>query len=130
MAEPTSTSAAGIAALFAAMLGPTFGPYAVIIWASLAGAMWPLAKRKTASRFEATTFVLRVVATATIVTMPLAFVAETKFGVPAHHALGLVALGVGMAGDEWPKYVRMAASYLFTRLTGRRTPDTEKESTP
>jgi hypothetical protein len=116
MAEPTSSAASvGIAAAFAALLGPTFGPYAVIVWAAFAGAMWPLSKRPTATRLAGVLFVLRVVATATIVTVPAAVAMEQQLGVPVHHAIGLVALGIGMVGDDWPRLARAGGLQLWRR---------------
>lgn len=128
MAEPTTTAASfGLAALSVAVLGPTFGPYAVIVWAALAGAMWPLSKRETPTKWNGALFVLRIVATATVVTIPLAIFAESKLGVPVHHAIGLVALGIGMAGDDWPRLARWAFGSVARRLTGSAG---TKEGTP
>jgi len=130
MPEPTSSAAAsvGIAAAFAALLGPTFGPYAVIVWAALAGAMWPLAKRPATTRMAGVWFVVRVVALATIVTMPAAIFIEQRFGVPVHHAIGLVALAIGMVGDDWPRLVRGIGRVLLRRAGVAE--QTKREGTP
>jgi hypothetical protein len=45
MAEPTSTGSVGLAALAVALIGPMAGPYALIVFAGLAGAMLPLSAR-------------------------------------------------------------------------------------
>jgi hypothetical protein len=130
MAEPTSSAAGvGIAAAFAALLGPTFGPYAVIIWAAFAGAMWPLAKRPATTRLTGALFVLRLVATATIVTMPAAIFVEQRLGVPVHHAIGLVALAIGMVGDDWPRLARGAVN-LVLRRAGAAVDDSDKKGAP
>jgi len=115
LAEPTS-SGVGIAALAVALVGPVFGPYAVIVWAAFAGAMWPLSKRNTPSRIEGAWFVLRVVFLATIITTPLAIFAETQFKVPSQHALGLVALAVGAIGDDWPRIFKAIGRMVAQRV--------------
>lgn len=52
MAEPTATSATafGLTALSVSLLGPLAGPYALIAFAALSGAMWPLSAAETTTK--------------------------------------------------------------------------------
>jgi hypothetical protein len=118
MIEPPVAPSAGIAGIFVALLGPVFGPFAVVLWAALAGAMWPLSKRATHTKLDGAVFLIRVALTSTVVTVPLAILVEMKLGVPMAHASGLVAFGVGMAGDDWPKIGKAVARFAFARYTG------------
>lgn len=91
----------GLVGFFIVLLGPVFGPFVVIVWAALAGAAWPLSKRKTPTKVDGALFLVRTVGTATVLTMPVAVLVETHLGVPSVHAMSLAAFGVGLVGDNW-----------------------------
>jgi hypothetical protein len=104
----------GIVGFFIVLMGPVFGPFVVIVWAALAGAAWPLSKRKTDTKIEGALFLARTVGTATVITMPVAFLVEAHLGVPSVHAMSLAAFGVGLIGDNWST-VRQK---IFERIFG------------
>ena len=101
MAEPTSTSGMSLAVLAIAVLGPMVGPYAVIIFAALAGAMWPLSSAETISRASGAWLLIRVTTTAVVLTVFLAAAIERNWGLPALEALAPVALMIGALGNGW-----------------------------
>ena len=83
-----------------AMLGPLAGPYAVIVFAALAGAMWPLSAVRT-SPCEGAWLLMRCTLTAVVLTVFLAQILERHTGLPAHSALAPIALAIGAMGNGW-----------------------------
>jgi hypothetical protein len=100
MAEPSTTSLS-ITALAIAMLGPLAGPYALIVFAALAGALWPLSTMPTVTRAQGAAFLLRVVAGAVVMTGSAAYLIESYYKVPAVESFALVAFGIGAMGNGW-----------------------------
>jgi len=90
-----------LAVLAIALLGPMVGPYAVIIFAALAGAMWPLSSAETISRTAGAWLLIRVTTTAVVLTVFLAAAIERSWGLPALEALAPVALMIGALGNGW-----------------------------
>lgn len=102
MPEPTSTSAGiSLAALFVTLLGPLAGPYALIVFAALAGALWPLSASETTSRAAGAWLVLRCTLTAVALTSGLAALLQTHWSIPATEALSPVAFLIGALGNGW-----------------------------
>ena len=100
MAEP-STSSISITALAIAVLGPMAGPYALIVFAALAGALWPLSTMPTVTRAQGAAFLVRVVAGAVVLTSTAAYLIERTYNVPAVESVALVAFGIGAVGNGW-----------------------------
>lgn len=100
MAEPSATSLS-ITALAIAVLGPMAGPYALIVFAALAGALWPLSTMNTVTRAQGAAFLLRVVAGAVVVTGSVAYWIEHAYKVPAIESVALVAFFFGAMGNGW-----------------------------
>ena len=100
MAEP-STSSISITALAIAVLGPMAGPYALIVFAALAGALWPLSTMPTVTRAQGAAFLLRVVAGAVVLTSSSAYLLEHLYKVPAMESFALVAFVIGAIGNGW-----------------------------
>jgi hypothetical protein len=98
-------AAAAIGALIA-MLGPLAGQHATIVLAALAGAMWPLAARPTATKRAAALFVMRLVATAAVLGGVIAWALETHLGIPGQFTPTLAAWAIGAVGDAWPAVIR------------------------
>ena len=113
MAEPTSTASTGLAALIITFAGPLFGPYAVIVIASLAGALWPLSEKQTDTRSAGALFLLRTVGTASFLTGGIAYALETQLGYPSHQTLAPVAFAIGAMGDALRPWVTSAAERLL-----------------
>lgn len=101
MAEPTSTSGITLIVLLTTMLGPFAGPYAVIVMASLLGAMWPLSVMPNMTRRAGAMFLFRIVSTAVILTTSAAWYLETKHDIPAVHGMAIVAFLIGAMGNGW-----------------------------
>jgi hypothetical protein len=100
MAEPSATSLS-ITALAIAVLGPMAGPYALIVFAALAGALWPLSTMPTVTRAQGAAFLLRVVAGAVVLTSFAAYWIESTYNVPAVESVALVAFLIGAMGNGW-----------------------------
>lgn len=102
MAEPTSTAGGvSLTVLLTAFLGPFLGPYAVIVMASILGAMWPLSVMPDTTKKSGAFFLFRIVSAAVILTTSAAYYLETKFGFPAIHGMAVVAFFIGALGNGW-----------------------------
>lgn len=101
MAEPSTSAGMSLTVIGIALLGPMAGPYAVIVFAALAGAMWPLSASQTESRLAGAWLLLRVTLTAVVLTLFIASIIERTWGVPPSESLGSVALGIGALGNSW-----------------------------
>ena len=103
MAEPTATSSAafGLTALSVSLLGPLAGPYALIAFAALSGAMWPLSASDTPSKLAGAWLLLRCTLTALLLTAFLAGLLEQWTGVKEVESLAPVAFAIGALGNGW-----------------------------
>lgn len=118
MTEPTLPSAVGIVAIGVALLGPMAGPYAVIVLAALAGALWALAQAPTATRAAGAMLLLRLVLTAVVMTSGVAWLLESQYAWPAHQMLAPVAFLIGMGGDRWRYVVDVIVKSVGRRIGG------------
>lgn len=122
MPEPTSTSGLSLAAVSIALLGPMAGPYALIVFAALAGALWPLSASETISKAAGAKLLLRCTLTAVALTSALALVLQSKWQIPATEALSPVAFLIGALGNGWrPVFdaVGAALSGAVARISGQ-----------
>lgn len=101
MAEPSTSAGVSLTVIGIALLGPMAGPYAVIVFAALAGAMWPLSSSTTESSIAGAWLLLRVTLTAVVLTLFIATIIERAWGVPPDESLGSVALAIGAMGNSW-----------------------------
>lgn len=121
MAEPTSTSTISIAALAVALFGPMAGPYALILFAALAGALWPLSTSASETRGAGAWMLLRCTTMAVLLTGGVSTYAQSHYGVPAHEALAPVAFVIGALGNGWRtviETVREAIRTVIARAGG------------
>jgi hypothetical protein len=118
MTEPTLPAAVGIVAIGVALLGPMAGPYAVIVLAALAGALWALAQAPTATRAAGAMLLLRLVLTAVVMTSGVAWLLESQYDWPAHQMLAPVAFLIGMGGDRWRYVVDVIVKSVGRRIGG------------
>lgn len=120
MAEPSTSAGMSLTVIGIALLGPMAGPYAVIVFAALAGAMWPLSASQTESRIAGAWLLLRVTLTAVVLTLFIASIIERAWGVPPSESLGSVALAIGALGNSWRTIWDAAGSGLrgFLRRLG------------
>lgn len=127
MAEPASTSGLTLAALGIAVLGPLAGPYAVIVFAAMAGALWPLSSATTDSKSAGAWLLLRCTTTAVALTVALSSYLQKAYEVPVNESLGLVAFFIGAFGNGWRPVidaVSVAVLGAAKRLAGQ---DSNKE---
>lgn len=101
MPEPTSTSGISLAAVSIALLGPMAGPYALIVFAALAGALWPLSAADTMTRSAGFWLMLRCTLTAVALTSALSLLLQSRWQIPASEALAPVAFAIGALGNGW-----------------------------
>jgi len=119
MAEPTSTSAAfGLTAVSVALIGPLAGPYALIAFAALSGAMWPMSAADTGSKAAGAWLLLRCTLTALALTVFLAGLLESMAGINALDSLAPVAFAIGALGNGW-RPVFDALGSVLTSLLGK-----------
>lgn len=121
MAEPTAAAAggAGLATVLIALLGPAAGEYATIVFAALAGAMWPLSSRDGLTRTQGAMMVLRLVLTAAAFTGLLAWWAGGQWGVSATTLLAPGAFAIAALGDNWRPLIAATGTRLRSLITGR-----------
>lgn len=122
MAEPTSTGGITLTVFLITLLGPFAGPYAVIVMASLLGAMWPLSVMPDITRKAGAFFLLRVVSTAVILSTSAAYLLETHYGFPVIHGMSVVAFAIGAFGNGWnPVFsaLRQGAESVTKRIAGK-----------
>ena len=121
--EPTTTSTASLSVLAVALLGPLAGPYVLIVFAALSGALWPLSASATASRLAGGWLLLRCTLMAVVLTSMLAGLLQQYYGIPHSEALAPVAFFVGALGNGWRPVFDALASALGAmagRLGGRK----------
>lgn len=112
MPEPTSTSGISLAAVSIALLGPMAGPYALIVFAALAGALWPLSAADTMTRAAGAWLLLRCTLTAVVLTSALSLVLQNQWQIPANEALAPVAFAIGALGNGWRPVFEAVGSAL------------------
>jgi len=117
MAEPTSPTA-GIAAAAIALLGPLAGDWAIIVFASLAGSLWPLTAQQHSSRTASALFVLRLVLTSASLTGTAAWWIETNWHLPARHMLAPVAFAIAAVGEGWRAVFQAVVRWAVVRIGG------------
>ncbi|WP_440105443.1 hypothetical protein [Acidovorax sp. BL-A-41-H1] len=112
MPEPTSTSGISLAAVSIALLGPMAGPYALIVFAALAGALWPLSAADTMTRSAGAWLLLRCTLTAVVLTSALSLWLQKQWQIPANEALAPVAFAIGALGNGWRPVFEAAGAAL------------------
>ena len=115
MAEPLSTTTGlSLTTLAIAILGPMAGPYSTILFAALAGSLWPLSSVDGLTRVAGAWLVLRCVLTAIVLTSTGAAVASSFYGVPPLELLSPVAFFLGALGNGWrPVFAAISGALAF-----------------
>lgn len=119
MAEPSSTSGVGLAAVMVALLGPAAGEYATIVFAALAGSLWPLAVSAGIGRTAGALLVLRLVLTSTALTGVTAWAIHAQWGVPVTTSIAPVAFVIAAIGDHWRGLIAALAARAKRALSGK-----------
>lgn len=127
MAEPATTTSAGVVAASIVLLGPIAGEHAAIAFCALAGALWALSSAKCPSHAAGAWLVVRLVFTAMVLTGAGAWLLEDKLNLPTKHVLPGLAFLIGLFGHRWPAL----AEALSGRLMGlvRETPKPDQLAT-
>ena len=99
MAEPASTSTISITALAVALLGPMAGPYALIVFAALAGSLWPISAVEATSRVASAFLLFRCTAMAVVFTGAAANWIQSHYAIQSHEAMAPVAFFIGAFGN-------------------------------
>ena len=99
MTEPTSSIS--ITAVLIALLGPFAGPYALIVMAALAGALWPLSTMPSTTRVAGAMFLLRIVVAAVFLTGSAAWYIDAHYQIPATQSMAVLAFFIGAMGNGW-----------------------------
>ena len=100
-AEPTSVGSIGLTALLVALLGPASGEYAAIVFAALAGAMWPLSTMQGTTKRSGAFFLIKIVITAVVLTGGATYWLEQNYNFPARYGMTVVAFIIGALGNGW-----------------------------
>ena len=124
MTDPTTAASAtfGLTALAITLLGPIAGPYALIAFAALSGAMWPLSAAGTANKLAGAWLLIRCTLTAVVLTAFLAGLVESMTDLPDVEVLAPVAFAVGALGNGWHPVLdalRAALTAIVSRLGGK-----------
>ena len=102
MAEPASTTATiSLYSIFVALFGLAAGEYALIVFASLGGALWSVGRSSATTKSAAAWLLLKLVFSAVILTGGAAAIIEAKFGWPVKQILAPVAFAIGFGGEMW-----------------------------
>lgn len=119
MAEPaTTTAGVSLTALAVALVGPVFGPYSSILFAALAGALWPLSAAEGLTRASGAWLLLRCVLTSVTLTGTTAAFLATRYDLPPTEFLSPVAFFIGALGNGWrPVFGAVAGS--LAAIAGR-----------
>ena len=118
MAEPTASTAFGLTAISVALLGPMAGPYALIAFAALSGAMWPLSAADTTTKLAGAWLLLRCTLTALLLTAFLSTLLDSWLQVTGLDARPVVAFAIGALGNGW-RPVFDAFGAALSALLGR-----------
>ena len=111
MADPTAASGISLTVIAVALLGPLAGPYALIVFSALAGALWPLSASATQTRIDGAWLLLRCTLTAILLTVFIAQGLDKFWEIPATEALAPVALIIGAMGNGWrPVFAAIGAA--------------------
>ena len=116
MAEPTSTAGISIAALGIALIGPAAGPYAVILFAALAGSLWPLSAAPTGARVDGFWLMLRCTLTSVVLTGAAATWLQAAYGYQVNETIAPVAFAFGALGNGWRAVLDTLAGIVSTVL--------------
>lgn len=122
MAEPTSTTAAGMSltVIFIALLGPLAGPYILIALSAITGSLWPLSAARTAGQREGLWLLVRCTLTALVLTGVIAGIVERMWGIPLSEGLAPVALLIGAMGNGWRPVFAAVSGVVRASVPGAR----------
>lgn len=112
MAEPASTASVSLTALAIAIAGPFAGPYSAILFAALAGSLWPLSMSEGITRAAGAWLMLRCVLTATVLTSIASELLAAQYGMEPTELLSPVAFVISAMGNGWRPILASASNLL------------------
>lgn len=121
MAEPTTTGSFSLAVVAIALFGPLAGPYALIVFAALAGAQWPLSADSTLTWAQGGWLLLRCTLTAVVLTGAVSSYLQAQYQVRIDESAGYVAFAIGALGNGWRPVIgslSLAIASLSKRIGG------------
>lgn len=118
MPEPTATTGLSITAFAIALLGPLAGPYCAILFAALAGSLWPLSSSDGLTRSSGAWLMLRCVMTSIVLTATVSAVLSEKYGIQPTELLSPVSFLISAMGNGW-RPVLEAVSRLVAAVTSK-----------
>ena len=101
-----------------ALLGPLAGPYSAIVFAALAGSLWPLSSTEGLTRTSGAWLLLRCVLTSTVLTSTASTVLAHQYGITPTELFSPVAFFLGALGNGW-RPVFDAVSSLLSAVVGK-----------
>lgn len=117
MPEPTSTAGLSLTAFAIALLGPFAGPYSAIVFAALAGALWPLSSTDGLTRSAGAWLLLRCVLTATVLTSTASAILASQYDIPPTELLSPVAFVLSAMGNGWKPVIKALSGFLSNFLS-------------
>jgi len=112
MPEPQSSTVAGLLVGISVFTGE----YAVIVFAAMAGAMWPLSKAKTETRWDGAFLLAKLVFTSAALTGFVAWMVEQQTGYPSSKLLSPVAWAIA----RWPDLLTQIKDRLLAGVPAQR----------
>ena len=103
MPDPITSTAGSVslAVVAVALLGPMAGPYVVIVFAALAGSLWPLSFDQTITRSQGAWLVIRCTTLAVVLTSGVSEYLNDVYGVAPGDSMAPVALLIAALGNGW-----------------------------
>lgn len=127
MAEPTSSTGVSLAALAIAVAGPLAGPYALILFASLAGSLWPLSAVADTTRTAGAWLVLRCTLTSVVLTGGASTWLHSQYGWQINELIAPVAFIFGALGNGWRAVLDTVTSLISGLITRLGQPKQEAD---
>lgn len=132
MTEPASTASSFSLAVFAvAALGPMAGPFALLVFAALSGALWAVAAAHEDSRLASAWILVRCTLLSVVLTGALsAWIQSMYQQIPALELLAPVAFASAAFGNKWQGIFEAAVDAIRSaigRFVGKQSGDRNHE---
>lgn len=110
--------------LFGVTLDASLGGHATVLFAALAGSLWPLSTREAGGRMGGAMFVLRLVLTSFVLTSLVSSLVESQIGWKVGVSSSPVAFMIAAMGDAWKPIFQKFADRISALLGSKK--DDEK----
>jgi hypothetical protein len=126
MSEPTTSAYVAMGAV-AMMLGPVFGPFALLLFAAAAGAMLAMSKAPSMTRWQGVRFILVGMAIALALTGLAVWLVERYTPIPGNLALMPLAFAISAGRDFLLKLIERGVNALGTFFDALATRGTKPD---